>query len=95
MARKHYHVLIGDHGYMPESNYVCTSKRQALQLLSDEGKNNNSDYGCWDEESSNYHTGKCYTGKIKDESIEFLPGHGAEYAEISECYEIDCLESED
>lgn len=80
---------------MPDSNSVYTTKREAINGLSWEAKEGSYGLECWDKESDNHHTGRCYIGRIRDEYIEFKPGHGAEYAEISECYEADCLESEE
>jgi hypothetical protein len=80
----HYHVLSGDHGCMPDMNQVYETEREAIEGLRDW---QNDIYDSCEVK----HPGRCHFGSYKFGFIDFKPGHGTEYSEVSDCEE-DCLE---
>ena len=80
MSAKHYHVLSGLHGSMPDINDVCETVQEAK-----------NDLKFWRDIFRDQ--GVKLSGNIKDEYFEFLNENG--YIEISECTESECLEFND
>ena len=81
---KHYHVLAGRHGYLPDYNSVAVTKKAAISGLAWYANNIRDD--------CEGHTGRCWEGRLAEGYIEFNGGHGVEYAEIQSCAEWDCTE---
>lgn len=77
----HYHVLSGLHGYMPDSNYYCKTRTNALDLCASLAKDLRDD-------------GIEVSGRRSEGYYEIPTGQGAgvEYIEIAECWETDCKE---
>jgi hypothetical protein len=80
MARKHYHAINGDHGYMPDNVETFTSYRAACDSL----------ISLFEIARTRKAGELRRTG-----SVELGPDYGAEYCEVVECYEDDCQEGDD
>ena len=102
---RHYHVLSGGHGYIPDRNVVYRRKADAQadmidwRKLCDDGIAQALE--CMSsEESSHYpdsETGRFWSGSARDGYYECLVPTsiaGLEYIELSICYD-DCLEMEE
>lgn len=77
----HYHVLSGDHGYMPDNNIPCKTKEQAL------------DCACSLAQELRAEGHKVH-GKRADWHYEVERGEypaGLEYIEVTECWEEGCM----
>jgi len=92
---RHYHVLAGFVGlYMPDSNYVCHTKRHAQQCLHEEAEQVRDRIACdkadalpgdhVDRLTGSYRDG-CYIVERSSTQIDYC-------YQIEECYEPDCLE---
>jgi hypothetical protein len=77
---KHYHVLSGIHGCMPDNNQVCETKKEAEMSAV-----------WWISELRD--TGLTFEGSAKSGYYESLNRNY--YLEISDCYESDCLDDLD
>lgn len=78
---KHYHAMNGSSGCMPDNNEVFTSKEAAARFLCDMFDNERGLYTALKNSGTYYFKNPCEAG--------------AEYAEISACYEDDCAEDLD
>jgi len=86
MAQKHYHVLVGMPGYMPETNEVYQTLRDARDAAQWHADTYRDD---WDP-------GYKVTGNKRD-GYEIMPRDASIYTlpttiTIVECYEPECLE---
>ena len=81
--KKHYHVLGGVHGCMPDVNLICETKHQARSVIVEEA-NQLRDYGY-------RYVGNCKDGYYEEIS-SMSCGHPNNYLEITECYQKECLE---
>lgn len=82
MKNKHYHILAGLHGYLPNINEVYKIKQDARMGLKELIE--------WDRE-----TGAKYSGNLREgyfECLNFSDCHTNEYYEITECNIKECLE---
>jgi hypothetical protein len=77
---KHYHAMSGDHGCIPDNNTVCGTYQQAVDSLVDL-----------------FELGKTRAARLKkDGYLELTPypnnePYGAEYCEIIECDDSECI----
>jgi hypothetical protein len=72
----HYHAMSGSHGCMPDNNEVHATADSALDSL-----------------CSLFELSRRRRAELKRNwSIDLKPGDGAEYAEITECDEPDCMD---
>ena len=87
--RPHYHVLSGDHGYMPDYNLAYSSKAEAQQGLLEWKRD------C--EQSVDEDMGKVFDGSIRANGYEcrYPQLVGLEYISLVPCYETDCLDEDD
>lgn len=94
MKRKHYHVLVGLPGYMPDSNDVCRTLAEAGNCAQWQADQYRED---WDYENDcSYYlvTGNKWEGyevNRRDQSDYAMPI----LISINDCYEEDCFEEED
>jgi len=83
---KHYHVLGGIHGCMPDVNDVYHTKQDAREGLK-----------WWIQDGRD--SGYKYSGNLKDGYFEELKSNMQQYPnnyfEITECFEEDCLRDGD
>lgn len=81
---KHYHVLVGSEGgYLPDSNYYCTTRRQAEAIATSEARFIMDDEGCHKSGSAKSGLIVIDTGLRLDTIIE-----------VTECQEPDCGEED-
>lgn len=88
---KHYHVLVGSEGgYLPDSNYYCTTKRQAESLAASEAREMvDSSYEL--DEDEHYHK----SGSAKSGLIVIDTGRSLDtIIEVVDCYESDCSDED-
>jgi len=85
MSKKHYHVLGGLHGYMPDVNSVYLLKSDARQGLLF-WKKDEIEMSYQVEDRSDF----SISGNLKIGYYEVVNG-GNEYYQITECSESDCL----
>ena len=79
---KHYHVMHGMHGYLPDSNMYCENMAMAKMCLQENIKNMR-EYG-----------DLRFNGSLKNKYFDCT--HTDYYAEISDpCYEKECIEYRD
>lgn len=78
---KHYHAMNGTSGCMPDNNEVHTSKREAIRSLVSLF---DSQYGLFTRLTK---TGIFYFAEPSSA--------GADYAQVCECHDADCLNGED
>lgn len=86
-VKRHYHVLSGMHGYMPDSNFPTRTLREARAVAIEEVRICRA-------------AGDRYVGSARGRYYECVsvneygtPLHGGpEYIEITDCYEEDCLD---
>ena len=79
---KHYHVMHGMHGYLPDSNMYCEDMAMAKMCLQEDIKNmrENGDFR--------------FNGALKNKYFDCINTNY--YAEISDpCYEKECIEYRD
>ena len=88
MARKHYHVLLGTNGYMPDTNNAYPTKRDAQ-------------YGLrfWRDHIKECSEGTAISGSIRSGYFQIRPEPDDpytlnQYLEIVDCFEDDCLEGD-
>jgi len=84
--KKHYHVLGGIHGCMPDVNDVCHTKQDAKESLKwwiDDGRDAGYKY-----------SGTLKNGYFEEEKSEMRQWPN-NYFEITECCEEDCLRDTD
>ena len=90
--KKHYHVLAGTPGYMPDSNAVCTTKHEAEAVareLASREKDCAVEYNAAKHDYHRYVSGNAQDGyEIWDNSPTWLGYH----IRITECWEPECLE---
>jgi hypothetical protein len=100
VMKKHYHVLQGMCGYMPDVNETCTTKRDAescAKSFADEWRNDGEachDGDLYHDEWIAYYSviGTMQTGyRIVDRRSDYDRSF---YIEISICYEKECSESD-
>lgn len=73
-GKKHYHVIGGLHGCMPNFNYYAETRKDAEQIAKSEVKSMREDGAkAWGSARSGYY--------------EIKSNFGIEYVEISDCYE--------
>lgn len=79
-STKHWHAMNGSSGCMPDSNTVHSSKESAIESIKD----------LFGTDGAKFHmaawlrtTGIYYFSNPREA--------GADYAEVSECHEADCL----
>lgn len=84
-ATTHYHVLSGDHGYLPDSNTAYETRDDAQSGLEwfVEGIFDSGDVP---------DSAVTYSRDLDYVTFESGYGIGAEYAEITECSESDCYD---
>lgn len=90
MSRKHYHVLGGMPGYLPDMAYVCATLTEARALAAYEARLWRDEY---DDDQPVYRvSGSAKRGYY---DISRRDGTGADYyIEINECCEPICSESD-
>ena len=100
MKLKHYHVLVGLPGCMPDGNDVCQTQAEARDCAQWWADQYREDWNC-DTDKSYYvvigNKREGYEINRRDQSV-----HGMLWTEtlpilisINDCYEEDCLEEED
>ena len=80
--RRHYHVLQGTPGYMPDVNHVCRTLHDAqttARWQAREWKDDDPEFA--------YHV----TGNVRDGYTIATPGLDTRIT-IQPCYEVECLE---
>jgi len=92
-SKKHYHVLFGTAGYLPDDNTVCRTKRKALAIARNLARRERDLAAEYNEdvrpEYPRHVSGNANDGyKIWDNSPTWL-GY---YIRITECWEPECLE---
>lgn len=89
MSRKHYHVLVGMPGYMPESNTYCTTLTEARQCAKWEADIYRDD---WGDDAPVYRV----TGNMHDgyDVYQHDSGDLDVTITINECWEPECSESD-
>ena len=81
-AKKHYHVLVGLYGYLPNSNYYCSSIKQAEDTMQSEAEAfRDAGYKVTGNKRMGY--------DVKHES-----GYSWQYIEYNECQEEECNEDD-
>lgn len=81
MNKKHYHVIWGFHGCIPENNWACLTKTEARNAMK--------------EDVRNLRDGKNrLSGNLKDGYFEITHREDAlcHYGEITECFESSCFD---
>lgn len=92
MARRHYHVLAGMPGCMPDYNAPCTSRREAEREAAEYARDSREAY------NQDYRTPQVrVTGSARNGWYDIIRKRGRDwelwqYIEIVDCCEDDCYE---